>query len=217
MHHQEHQPNTRHRLLDAAGEVFAERGFRRATVREICRKAGANIAAVNYHFRDKKTLYAAVLRESHREAHEKYPATLGLGPDPTPHERLHAFVRSFLLRLFDPGRPAWHSLLMVREMVEPTAAFGALIEDSTRPRYELLLDIVRALLGSAASEERVWLCANSVLGQCLHYHHARHVLARLHGQLPACMLDVECLADHIVEFSVGAMENLVQTTGTRAS
>jgi AcrR family transcriptional regulator len=206
------QRDTRHRLLDAAGGVFAAQGFQRATVREICHKAQANVAAINYHFRDKEGLYDAVLRESHREAHEKYPPTLGLGPNPTPQERLYAFVRSFLLRLFDPGRPAWHGLLMAREMVEPTAAFAAVIEESTRPRYDLLKEIVRNLLGPEESEERVWLCANSVLGQCLHYHHARHVLARLHGQLPACMRDVGVLADHIVEFSLGAMEHTLQTT-----
>ncbi len=206
------QTDTRHRLLDAAGEVFAERGFQRATVREICTKAQANVAAINYHFRDKEGLYAAVLRESHREAHEKYPPTLGLGSDPTPQERLHAFVRSFLLRLFDPGRPAWHGLLIAREMVEPTPAFEAVIEESTRPRYDLLNDIVRRLLRPEETETRVCLCANSVLGQCLHYHHARHVLARLHGQLPAYMRDVDVLADHIVEFSLAAMAPALQIT-----
>ena len=57
---------TRRRLLDAAGEVFAEKGFAKATVREICQKAEANIAAVNYHFGDKEKLYAAVLPTASR-------------------------------------------------------------------------------------------------------------------------------------------------------
>ena len=42
----------RERLLEAAGEIFAEHGFRNTTVREICKRADINLAAVNYYFRD---------------------------------------------------------------------------------------------------------------------------------------------------------------------
>jgi len=50
----------RRRLLEAAGEVFAEHGFKGATIQEISQRASANIASVNYHFRDKETLYHEV-------------------------------------------------------------------------------------------------------------------------------------------------------------
>ena len=108
---------TRDRLLQAAGEVFAEQGFREATIREICRRAGnVNVAAVNYHFGGKERLYAEVLRFAHGCAMTKYPAGMGLEPQATPPQRLNAFVRSFLFRIFDEGRPAWHGRLVAKEI-----------------------------------------------------------------------------------------------------
>ncbi|MGC1583575.1 MAG: TetR family transcriptional regulator, partial [Candidatus Acidiferrales bacterium] len=57
---------TRAKLLKAAGAAFAERGYYATTIREICMRAGANVAAVNYHFHDKIGLYTEVLQQSVR-------------------------------------------------------------------------------------------------------------------------------------------------------
>src|ERR1700677_1949623 len=94
---------TRRHLLEAAGEVFAEAGFRDATVREICRRAGANVAAINYHFGDKETLYLEVLRYAHGKALAKYPPLLDVPDDAPPEKKLRAFIHSLLLRIFDKG------------------------------------------------------------------------------------------------------------------
>jgi AcrR family transcriptional regulator len=168
---------TRQRLLDTAGEVFAAAGFRNATVRDICAKAGANIAAVNYHFGGKEGLYAEVLRHAHASAFEKYPPDMGLKPGATPRQRLHAFVRSFLLRVLDDGRPAWHGKLMVREIADPTSALEAIVRDGIRPHFATLRGIVADLLGPklAADPERVRFAAWSVVGQCLFYFVGRPV------------------------------------------
>src|SRR5471032_3118729 len=85
---------TRRQLLEAAGAVFAEAGFRDATVREICRRAGANVSAISYHFGDKEKLYAEVLRHSQSTALEKYPPLLGVSADAPPEKKLRAFVHS---------------------------------------------------------------------------------------------------------------------------
>ena len=119
------EENTKTRLILAAGEVFARDGFRSATVREICRRAGTHLGAINYHFRDKEGLYAAVLDYSHRSAVATYPPDAGLSGDATPQERLRSFIRAFLLRLLDEGIPAWHGQLMAREIAAPTGALGS--------------------------------------------------------------------------------------------
>src|SRR5262249_16323313 len=146
---------TRQRLLEAAGEVFAARGFRAATVREICRRARANLAAVNYHFGDKERLYAAVLQYTFHCA-EPSPLDLGLGVEATVEEGLQAFIRSHLCSLFDEGRPAWHRKLIAREMAEPTQALDVVVDQMIRPEAELLMAIVRDVLGHGAHPQRVW-------------------------------------------------------------
>ncbi|WP_255211011.1 TetR/AcrR family transcriptional regulator [Methylogaea oryzae] len=92
---------TRDRLLRAAGQVFAEKGFREATVREICRHAEVNVAAVNYHFRGKEALYGEALAYAYREADARYPLALAEG---SAEERLRHYIGNFLRRLLDQSQ-----------------------------------------------------------------------------------------------------------------
>jgi len=198
--------DTRSRLLEAAGEVFADLGFRAATIRDICQKAAANIAAVNYHFGDKEGLYKAVLDYSANCALEKYP--IGGGADPTTpaRERLAVFIRTYLSRLLDEGRPAWHGKLISREMMEPTQALAILAETFARPQYQRLRGIIGELLGAGADPEDMRRCAASIVGQCLFYKQCRPMIQVLMPEQkydPASLTD---LARHINEFSLGAVE-----------
>src|SRR5258706_7317681 len=105
MTNKDQTPETRQRLLEAAGEVFAEHVFRDATIREICERAKANIAAVHYHCGDKEELYAAVFSYARSCAVAGFDQQVpSVAP---PEERLRIFVRAVLTRFFDEGRPAW--------------------------------------------------------------------------------------------------------------
>lgn len=206
----EESNGTERRLLEAAGEIFAEHGYRAATVRQICEKAGANIAAVNYYFGDKERLYLAVLR-SVPDAHaEKYAPQPGLAAGASAAEQLRAYIRSLLNRVFDAGRPGWHSKIIAREMIEPTRALDSLLEEVARPLHRELAAIVRRLLGASAGEDDIRLCALSIMGQCVYYHHARTVLARLYPEQGYGDADVARLVDHITEFSLAAIRELVR-------
>jgi AcrR family transcriptional regulator len=206
----EESTSTEQRLLQAAGEIFAEFGYRAATVRQICEKAGANVAAVNYYYGDKERLYQAVLR-SVPDAHAvKYPSRSGLSAEATAAEQLRAYVQSLLHRVFDPGRPGWHSKIIAREMVEPTRALDSLLEEVARPLHRELAGIVRLLLGATATDEDVRFCALSIMGQCVYYHHARTVLARLYPEQKYGVDEVARLVDHISAFSLAALRELAQ-------
>lgn len=201
---------TEKRLLEAAGEIFAELGYRAATVRQICERAGANIAAVNYHFGDKEGLYMAVLRSVPMAHAEKYPSDPGLSADATPEERLAAYIRSLVHRVFDEGRPGWHTKIMAREMIEPTRALDTLVEEVARPVHQELASIIGDLLGCAATEEAVRLCTLSVLSQCVYYHRARQVLTRLYPEQKYGPEEIDGLADHITRFSLAALKKFAR-------
>ena len=197
---------TENRLLESAGEVFAEKGFRAATIRDIIRRARANIAAVNYHYGDKQGLYTAVFRYARQCCEEQFPVDADTGA--TPRERLHAFVRSLLLRILDHGRPAWHWQLMAREMMEPTAALDEMVEQSIRREFAIIATIVRDITRLDTDDPRIRLSANSIIGQVLFYRHAQAVVHRLHPEQEFARKDLEELAIHIADFSACALETI---------
>src|ERR1700743_2080641 len=110
--------DTRERIVRAAGEGFGRQGFRGTTIRQITARAGVNVAAVNYYFRDKAELYLRVLREA-----KSCTGRISLHDRPgTPEERLEAFIQRFVGHLLHPERPAWHGRVLALEMSNPTPA-----------------------------------------------------------------------------------------------
>src|SRR3954465_10694117 len=90
------QTRTKQQLIEAAGQVFAEHGYRAATVREICLRAGANVASIHYHFGDKEKLYLEVLRYAHQRDNETNPGLAKGNRAAAAEEQLEEFVRSLL-------------------------------------------------------------------------------------------------------------------------
>ncbi|MEK7467845.1 MAG: CerR family C-terminal domain-containing protein [Planctomycetota bacterium] len=199
---------TRQRLLLAASEVFATNGFKSSTVREIVTKAGVNIAAVNYHFRDKATLHSEVLKFALGTVLKKYPPDMGVSANSSPEEKLHAFVLSFFLRVLDQSPGAWHGQLMAREMADPTAALDGLVDYVLRPLGDYLNSVLRGLLGPSASPAVISACAASVVGQILFYRHCQPVIAKLNPGLTYRREDLERLARHVYEFSLAGVRAL---------
>src|ERR1700677_3172764 len=130
--------DTRTKLLDAAGQVFAESGFQAATVREICSRAGVNIALVNYYFGDKLELYAEVLRYSIGAAKDGNDSPLQKAMQSTapPEAVLREMILAMVHRIYRADRPGWHFRLMVHELAQPTPAMAAVIDETMRPVYK---------------------------------------------------------------------------------
>jgi len=196
---------TRRRLLGAASALFAERAFDEVTVRELCRAARANVAAVNYHFGDKFGLYAAVVElaiatmRAGREEDERRE-----GPA---EARLREYVRTFLERLSDRGAHSWIHRLIHREIENPTPALDRLVERAIRPRLDYLGALVAEMMGCPPHDARVQRVVASIQGQCLVYTHTS-LLSRLLPRwrpTPAALAEV---AEHIAAFSAAGMRAL---------
>jgi AcrR family transcriptional regulator len=196
---------TRAKLLEAAGEVFAEVGYYTATIREICTRAGANVALVNYHFGDKLELYTEVLRQSVGGA-QKEAIRNALDQDAAPDQILRQAIRVMLQKMCGGDRPAWHFRLMAHELAQPTPAMSRVINEAMRPIYDGLRELIGAILQLPRDHERTRLCTHSVIGQVAHYAHSRLVLARLWPELTMTAERLEQIATHIAEFSLAYLQ-----------
>jgi TetR/AcrR family transcriptional regulator, regulator of cefoperazone and chloramphenicol sensitivity len=196
---------TRQRLLEAAAEVFADGGYRRATIAKICRRAGTNIAAVHYHFGDKQGLYAAVFDYAQRRASREDAATVDEAA--SAEDRLRAHVATFVGRLLDPQRPAWISRLLAHELIEPTQILDRLVRNRMRANHQLIAGAIGELLGAAATPETVRLCTLSVVSQCVFYRNSAAVVTRLYPEIVPAK-EVERIADHVTQFSLAAIRGM---------
>jgi AcrR family transcriptional regulator len=190
---------TRNKLIDSAGQIFAERGFQAATIREICAHAGVNIALVNYHFGDKEKLYEAVLKQSFGSME---PAVRALESGLPPEQALREVVMATVRRIYRPGRPNWHHQLLTHEMAQPTRALERVIEETMRPMYTRTRALIGELLGLDVDDDRTRLCAHSVMSQITHYVHGRHFNKKIWPELVMTPERIEQIGTHIADFSL---------------
>jgi TetR/AcrR family transcriptional regulator, regulator of cefoperazone and chloramphenicol sensitivity len=203
------EENTRDKILNAAGEVFAEYGFEGATIRSITERAEVNVAAVNYHFRDKAELYNRVVLDACSAQAAWRDAVAN--PTDSPEERLRTLIAHFLEYMLSPDRPAWKRRLMAREMANPTTALDELVEKNIRPfRDEFLIPTLRELTGDRFSRRQLSFIGSSVMGQCLYFHQSRPIIERLNPDFKIGKAEIEEIADHITRFSLAAIAELTR-------
>jgi AcrR family transcriptional regulator len=181
--------------------MFAELGFHHTTVRGICQRAGANIAAVNYHFRDKTGLYNEVVRQSMRAARLD-TVRAAFDQNAAPEEILRAVIKARLesLRSLDLGD--WHFRIFAHELAKPTPAMNVVVNEAIRPLYSRMCKLIGSMLRLSPEHERTRLCAHSIIGQILFYAFAKPVISRLAPKSKVTGSQIDLIADHISEFSL---------------
>jgi len=196
--------DARLQILTAAGPIFAERGFQATTVREICKAAGVNLAAVNYYFGDKECLYVESVKLASQQQVARFP--LPRRPaDSSAELLLYDFILTLLTRLLDNDQP-WQTRLMMREVLRPTSACRELVEGHMRPHFEKLLRVLGELVPTGTPPNQLRQIGFSVVGQCLHYRVAESVISMLTptDERATCCSTAQ-LAEHIWKFTMAAL------------
>ncbi|MCK9230153.1 MAG: CerR family C-terminal domain-containing protein [Syntrophales bacterium] len=199
---------TRRKLLDAAGVLFAEKGYHTTKTSDICAAAGANVAALHYHFGSKEKMYALTWQHEFDKSIAKYPPDGGVSPEASAVERLRGHTKALVQRSMDPESRDFD--IARREMSNPTGLLSRAITVAMEPLRKMHLELIRAILGPDAAEQDVQLCAMSVHAQCvgaLMQARQRRMAAKELTPSPPPMprFSAEVLTDHIVRFSMAGL------------
>ena len=199
---------TRDRLLSHGARLFAERGFKKVTVREISTAAKANVASVNYYFGDKMGLYAEVVEQCLTALEETTAKAIAAGQGADPETQLRAFVRVFVERLLDPRPGTIAQQLMMHEMSDPTPMLDVIARRVMRPRLSYLCKVVGALMNRPPADRAVVNSAASVQAQCLMTKMLPSMTRMNVGFVD--QPNAAELAEHIARFSLAGIRQLSQ-------
>lgn len=194
-------------IIQAAGIIFVEKGYRASTIRQICTRASVNVAAVNYYFGNKKNLYSSVLNHYKDAAYEKYPLTYGIKNDDSPGTKVATFIRVMMMRMFEEGHAPMFGKLLLRELIEPTGELEALIKTHFRPSFLQLASYVRDVLGSTGTEAEVLLCTMSIFGQCLYFSNSPSINKKMLKKKKYSRQEIDMFTEHIIRFSMAALKS----------
>lgn len=189
---------TRQTLLDVAGQVFAERGFADATSKEICARAGTNIAAVNYHFGSRGALYEAVLVEAHHHLLKLDEMQEIAARELPPRDKLRVILRGIVQRATGP-LAHWGARVVIRELMSPTEHAPALVQKAIAPKAMLMVGLVAQITGLPPTTPGLQRSLFLLMSPCLALLVApREMRSKL---FPALSNDVDALVDDMMAYA----------------
>jgi AcrR family transcriptional regulator len=200
--------HTKDRILDEAEALFALKGYDAVSVREITGTANCNLAAVNYHFGNKKNLYLEVFRSRWlpraSRIKKSFQESLKADGSLTPSAVVQSLARAFLEGPFSEEERKRHHQLISSELAKPTEAFKMVTDEAMRPLFDSLFEDLRCVLPDDIEEEKLVLNICSMFAMVLYFNFARALISNFTG----CDYDADFkrrLVDHIVEFSINGL------------
>jgi AcrR family transcriptional regulator len=208
---------TRKSLLDAAYEIFAQKGYRDTTIAEISKRAGTNIAAVNYHFQNKETLYVEAWRCAFHESLKAHPPDGDVSDNALVEERFRAHVKATIGRLVDKNNKEFW--FVQREFANPTGLLEEVMNKEINPLQKKTEGLVRELLGPLVSDTDIKFCEISIISQCFNPMVAGSKIPEKNTQKtgPPRIKDINGYVEHVVKFSLAGIQAIRKSAESKTS
>ena len=207
------EANLRKRILDVAEELFAEKGFTGTSIREVTKRAGCNLAAVNYYFHGKENLYVEVFqRHMHTIRDQRINSIRRILLNQTEQTALEALLQSFATEFLEPFREDGTGnrlmKLMMKERNEPHLSNQIFIDEVIQPVKNIMKDaLIRICPGLHDTEAD--LCIHSIVGQLTHVLQARDLFKGM-DITTAPVLDLPKALEHVVKFSAAGIRQYLK-------
>jgi AcrR family transcriptional regulator len=204
---EEDRRGTREHLLEAAGHVFAQKGFERTTAKEICERAGTNTAAVNYHFGGIEALYAAVIDEARNRIFSVRAIALAVAGKTDPKAKLEAALDVIVGSLLGPVSSSWALQVFGRDMVTPSPTTYASKEKLILPTARILRELVGELMGLPEDHQAVARCCMTMMAPiCILILGDRRIMKRALPGLGLAADDAPALARHMLDYALAGLK-----------
>ena len=202
---------TKERILKAAGDIFGNKGFKDTTIRAIAQAAEVNIAAINYHFRDKEGLYGVVLEDVFKTGFTRFPALLEQESESGAEEQLRTFIHSMFYRL--QSNEGWGGFtgkgtLIARELLDPSPALEPVLDRYIKPHKDMLVSIIADVMQTDPEQDLLRPCAISIISQCIYYALASRVITKIFEDNESTQDNLDRLADFVWVFSLGGIARI---------
>lgn len=202
---------TKQRILQCAEAVFADKGFQKATIAEICDAADANIAAVNYHFGNKSKLYTIVLENAYTQAQSQFPTHGNLHEEASPEDRMEAFIRSMILRAFCTSSASAFSRFIVHEMTNPTDLLESVMMPLMHNDIKTLREILKPILPEEIEDWRRRFFGFNIIGIVMFFSFNKPACEKMMHDRHLTTEQVDSLIQHITLFILHGLKSAHQS------
>lgn len=194
---------TGEKIIECAGQLIAEKGFASVTSKEICRAAGVNLAAVNYHFGSRDGLYLAVLENVQQYLISIHTLTDLYESNLTPRQKIEKCIDFLAGNAF--YKIDWQISAWVREVMNPSPAFMEIFRKEGLPKISVLIKMFSEYTGYTPGDPKLYSGLITLFAPFVMCLLGRHYAAR--KEMPV-HIPIEIMAENIKQLALANLENL---------